>query len=135
MGFKPRYFERRGGAVVESPLPRFEEQLADESVRGVTLADLDYAISEHLEAFEQEVGHSKFCDVSAALAHLEGAATAAIKKSNFLISRVAREQNRVASTVDENPEQFDMKDVLELFTMINSPCPKCGALCQSSQQP
>lgn len=44
MRLEPRYFERREGAVVESPLPRFEERSADESDRGATIADLDYAI-------------------------------------------------------------------------------------------
>lgn len=113
--------------MVETPLPPFEEREVAEADRGATLSDLDYVIAEHLEAFKTAMANSRFVDVAACVAHLEGAATAAIKKSDLLIARMERQQNE-ASAPAQSGEPINVAELLELLALAESACPTCGGL-------
>jgi len=128
MSLKPRYFERKNGAVVEAPLPPFGDHDVNEADRGASLDDVDYSIREHLQAFELAVASARFADIPAAIAHLEGAATAAIKKSDFLISRIERDRNKAASAAGAAVEPVNVAGLLEVLRGLRNICPICGGV-------
>ena len=130
MSLESRYFERHNGAVVEQPIPRFGERVVGEVERAgsANLDDLDYSLREHLKAFESAVSSNRFSNIPAAISHLEGAASGAIKKSDYLIRQLEGERERAATRASKTADPVNVSELLELFQRLRRICPSCGGV-------
>lgn len=132
MNLKKRYFERAGvdgagTAVVETPIAPFEGY-EDSVDRSVTLADLDFSVSEARRGFEETVGSAKHFDVMAAIQYLETMANSAIKKADVIVAQLEDEKDRAASAAVADSGEIDIPVALEVLRTFDRACPKCGGI-------